>query len=175
MDRKYLRKKIQDLLKAANIEGLGTDIFSMRSIPSNIENLPIALIYPNTETITRFDEAPKRYMRSLNVVIEVITLDDNDECLADDMDRLASDVEKAIEDDIEISGCVESIELQSVNYTTVGEGQSPVGSVIMSYQIEYITEPRSKFTHPDFNTGDVTWHANDHLDDDTKDSIDLNP
>lgn len=175
MDRKYLRKKIQDLLKRSNIEGIGKDVFSMQSVPSNIEALPIVLVYPKNENISRFDEAPKRYLRTLNIMIEVILTDDDDECLTDGLDDLSSEVEKAIEQDTEIESCVESIELQSVTYDTASEGQSPVGSAVLNYQIDYITEPRDDFSHPDFNTADVTWNANDHTDPDTKDNIDLNP
>ena len=175
MDRKYLRKKIQDLLKRSNIDGIGEDVFSMRSIPSDIELLPVALIYPKNENIDRFDESPKRYERILNIMIEVIVTDDDDECLSDSLDDLSMQVEKAIEQDIEIEKCVESIELQSVTYDTAGEGQSPVGSAVLNYQIRYITEPRENFSHSDFNTADVTWNANEHTDPDTKDTIDLNP
>lgn len=175
MDRKYLRKKIQEVLKAANIEGIGEDVLSMRSIPSNIEELPLALIYTKNETINRFDESPKRYMRNLDVMIEIFVTDNDDECLADSMDDLSRAVEKAIENDREVESCVESIELQSVIYDTAGDGQSPLGSAVLTYQVEYITEPKDKYSHSDFNHADVTWNANGHTDNDTKDSIELNP
>lgn len=175
MDRKYLRKKIQDLLKAGNIEGIGKDVFSMRSIPSSIEELPVILLYPKNENISRFDESPKRYIRSLNIIIEVITTDDNDEILSDELDRLSADVEKIIEKDTEIESCVESIELQSVIYDTEGDGQSPVGSATLTYQIDYITEPREEGPLADFNTAGAEWHANDHIDNDTNDTIIVNP
>ena len=175
MDRKYLRKKIQDLLKTANIDGVGNDVFSMRSIPSSIEELPIILLYPKNEGVSRFDEAPKRYLRSLNIIIELITVDDSDECLSDTLDDLSAAIEAAIEKDVDLESCVESVELTSVVYDTEGDGQSPVGSAVLNYQIDYITESRDDFTHADFNQADVTWHANDHLDDDTKDIIAINP
>ena len=175
MDRKYLRKKIQDLLKKSNIDGIGQDVLSMRSVPSSVEHLPIALIYPKNESITRFDESPKRYIRSLNIMIEIITTDDNDECLSEQLDDLSAAVEKAIEDDIDIEKVVESIELTSVVYDSEGDGQSPVGSAVLNYQIDYVTEPRSELNHGAFNTADVTWHANDHTDDDTQDTISINP
>lgn len=175
MDRKYLRKKIQEVLKDANIESIGSDVFSMRSIPSSIEELPIVLIYTKNESINRFDEAPKRYMRSLNVLIEVIVTDGNDECLSDRLDELSSLVEQAIEKDNTIEVQVETIELQSVVYDTEGDGQSPVGSASLNYVVEYITEPRGESLLPEFETADVTWNANQHIDPDTKDLIDINP
>ena len=175
MDRKFLRKKIQDLLKKSNIDGIGQDILSMRSIPSSIEHLPIALIYPKNESVTRFDEAPKRYLRSLNIMIEIITTDDNDECLSEQLDDLSAAVEQAIENDTEIEAVVESIELTSVVYDSEGDGQSPVGTAVLNYQINYVTEPRPEFTHADFDTADTTWHANGHTDDTTKDTISINP
>ena len=175
MDRKYLRKKIQDLLKKENIDGIGQDVFSMRSIPSSIEHLPIALLYPKNETVSRFDEAPKRYLRSLNMMIEVITTNDDDECLTEDMDDLAMLIEQAIENDTEIESCVESIELSSVVYDTAGEGDSPIGSVVLNYQIDYITEPRDDFSMADFNNASTTWKVNGQEDDDAQDLIDINP
>lgn len=175
MDRKYLRKKIQDLLKAGNIEGVGKDVFSMRSISSDIEELPIILIYPKNENISRFDESPKRYLRTLTIIIEVISTDNNDEILSDELDRLSSDVENVIEKDLEIESCVENIELQSVIYDTEGDGQSPVGSATLTYQVDYITEPREDGPLSDFNTAGAEWHANDHSDNDTNDEIIINP
>ena len=175
MDRKYLRKKIQQLLKDANIPGVGQDVFSMRSIPTGVDSLPLILLYPKNETLDRFDEAPKRYRRSLDMIIEIQTVHDDDELLTDEMDDLAAKVEQVIEDDIVIEADVEHIELKTVAYDTEGDGQSPIGAVKMTYEIEYITEPRSEVAHPDFNQADAVWNANGHPDDSTKDTIIMNP
>lgn len=175
MDRKYIRKKIQEHLKNSNISGVGKDVFCMRSIPSNIESLPIILLYPKNETITKFDEAPRRYIRGLSMMIELITTDNNDECLTDEMDDLTLLIEEAIEKDIELKSCIENLELQSVVYDTAGEGDSPVGSATITYLIEYITEPNIRDSFADFNTAATTWKPNGHEDDSAQDVIELNP
>lgn len=174
MDRKSLRKKIQTLLKDADLPGVGKDVLTMTSIPSSIENLPVILLYPKNETIDRFDESPKRYRRSLDIIIEIKTMHDTDELLTDEMDDLTSLVEDIIENDTTIEKEVEHIELKSVNFDTEGAGQSPIGSVKMTYEIDYITEPRIDPEFDSFDNLNATWKANAHESDDAQDEIDFN-
>lgn len=108
-------------------------------------------------------------------MIELITTDNNDECLTDEMDDLTLLIEEAIEKDIELKSCIENLELQSVVYDTAGEGDSPVGSATITYLIEYITEPNIRDSFADFNTAATTWKPNGHEDDSAQDVIELNP
>lgn len=164
MDRKYLRKKVVQVLKDAKIPYIDQDVFSQRSVPSNIDSLPVALVYTKTMQADRFDESPKRYLKDLDVMIEVVTQNDDDECLADEMDDLSILVENAIEDSIELEKCTEYINLKTVINDTEGDGQSPTGSSILTFTIGYVTEPRTAWVLPDLKTIQTTYKANGNED-----------
>lgn len=141
MDRKYIRKAVQQVLKDFDIPGIGAAVFSQRSIPTNIDTLPIIIIYSNDVQVSRFNEACKDYMKNLSLTIEIITQNDDDELLMDELDDLSLVVESIMENARDLENQLEYINLQSVRYKTEGDGQSPVGSAILTYDIKYYFEP----------------------------------
>ncbi len=173
MDRKYLRKKVIEVLKAKKISGINQDVYPNRSVPTDVHNLPIALVYTKNLTSTRFDEAPKRYFKELQVIIEVVTVHDDDCQLSDELDDLSLAIEDALEDSVELEECVEYINLNNVIYDTESDGQSPVGSVKIGYSIGFVTEPRIDKIYPDFKQINTTWQANGNTDGDAQDQIDM--
>jgi hypothetical protein len=173
MDRKLLRKKIVEILKDANIPKIGQDVFSQRSVPSDIEGLPVLLVYSKNTSVQRFDESPKRYMESVDITIECVTQHSDDELLADEMDDLALAVEKVIEDNFELENICQSVELKSVVQDTEGDGQSPVGSAKVTYTFEILNEPRTDIVLPGLKTMENNFKMNDNLNNDAKDVLDL--
>lgn len=182
MKRKFLRKRIQEVLKNANIEGVLDDVFCRKSTAHDDGLLPIINIYPNTEGVERFDEAPKRYKRSYQITCEIITTHDNDELLCDEMDDLSSAVEEAIENDPVLQGwepydndnnCVEDTESISVQYDSEGNGSTPVGSCRITFMITYIDAPITRKALAPFKGIDTKWELGDHGDNQAIDKIDL--
>lgn len=171
MDRKYLRKKVVQVLKDAKIPLIDQDVFSQRSVPSSIDSLPVALVYAKTLSADRLDESPKRYIKNMDVMIEVVTQHDDDECLADEMDDLSLLVEKAIEDSIDLEKCTEYVNLKTVINDTEGDGQSPTGSSILTFTIGYVTEPRTDWVLPDLKTISTTYQVNGNEDEDAQDIL----
>jgi len=144
--RKKIRKAIESHLKRSKILNVGDDIFSRRSIPTEHEALPVILIYPKTEGVDRNDHSPKSYQRILSLELECITTADDDNDLADELDDLAQCVEDSMEEFETLQGpkdpncLLNQLDLNSVVYDTEGEGFSPVGSVKLTYNLEYYTE-----------------------------------
>ena len=138
--RKEIRKTVESVLKRAKIPQVDQDIFSQRSIPTEHETLPIILLYPKTENIDRNDHSPKSYQRVLAMEIEVQTTADNDSILADELDDLAQYVEDAMESSKELIELLNELDLKSVVYDTESDGSSPIGSVRLSYDLEYFTD-----------------------------------
>lgn len=171
MKRKLLRKRVQQVLKDANILDVGTDVFCRKSTPHDDGELPYINIYANTEGAERFDEAPKRYLRSYQVVCEIVTTHDTDEDLADELDDISGLVESAIENDAILQGfepyddnknCVEDTEVINVQYDTEGNGSSPGGSCRVTFMITYIDQPITKLITDDFKEVDTKWEIGDH-------------
>lgn len=164
MDRKYIRKKVVQVLKDAKIPFIDQDVYSQRSVPSAVDSLPVALVYTKTLSAERLDESPKRYIKIIDVTIEVVTQHNDDECLADEMDDLSLSVEKAIEDSIDLEKCTEFVNLKTVMNDTEGDGQSPSGSSILTFAIAYVTEPRTDWILPDLKTIGTTYNINENED-----------
>lgn len=138
--RKRIRKAVEQLLKDSKIPNVGDDIFPYRSIPTEHENLPVILIYPKVENVDRFDECPKSYERILSIEIEIQSTHDTDALLADELDDLSEYVEDAIESSKDLSEMLNDLDLKSILYETESNGSSPIGSVRLSYDLQYYTD-----------------------------------
>lgn len=174
MDRKFLRAKVVQVLKDAKIKGIDQDVFSRRSIPTNVDTLPVALVYTKILNAERLDESPKSYYKSLDITIEVPATHDNDECLADLLDDISLDIEAALENSIDLEKCTQSVDLQNVIYDEQPEGGSPIASVKITFTITYFAEPRKDaFVYPDFKTAHTQYNINGNEDGEAVDDIDL--
>lgn len=180
MIRKLIRKKVQEVLKAAKIPNVGDDVFCRKSSNHDDGDLPYIIIYPNNESAQRFDEAPKRYKRFFDVVVEIITTHDTDDELCDELDDLSYHVEAAIESDETLQGmkaystagkCFEDTEITSVQYDIQADGSSPIGAVRMTYSVSYVDQPYTQKIHNDLLTVENEWKVGDHGDNKAIDTI----
>lgn len=182
MKRKLLRKKVQEVLKSAKIEGIGDDVFCRKSTPHEAQELPYIIIYSNNESTERLDESPKSYIRNLELVVEVITSHDTDELLCDELDDLVSSIETALELDPVLQGFssyyenykVEDFVASSVRFDQDGGGSSPIGSASIVFNISYYDDPyASKIARSPFSGVETKWNIGDHGDNNAEDSVDL--
>lgn len=182
MKRKSIRKRIQEVLKAANIEGVEKDVFTRKSTQHDDGDLPYINIYPNTEGAERFDEAPKRYQRNFQITCEIVSVHDNDELLADELDDISDAVEQAIENDPVLQGwepfdkeghCIEDTEVLNVQYDQEGNGGNPMGSCRVTFMVSYIHLATTKKVLAPFKGIDTKWKIGDHLDNQAEDKVDL--
>lgn len=158
------------------------DVFCRKTSQHDDGRLPLIAIYPNSESVNRFDEAPKRYKRFYDVVVEIITKHDTDEELCDELDDLSYYVESAIESDkilqgieqhSDLSVCFEDTELTSVNYDMQPEGSSPIGMVRMTYTVSYIDRPYTEPIPDDFEKVESKWEIGDDGDNQAVDNFDI--
>lgn len=182
MKRKFIRERIREVLKSANIDAIGEDIFFRKSTPHDEGNLPYINIYPNNESVERFDEAPKRYTRNFQITCELISTHNTDTLLADELDNISGEIENAIENDEIMQGwrpynnngdCIEDTEVISVQYDGEGNGSNPVGSCRVTFNISYIDAPITKKVLSPFKGVDTKWEIGDHEENRAEDSIDL--
>lgn len=135
-ERRLIRNHIRDLLKGKKI--VPSDrVVTSRSAPSDIEKLPVILIYTRNENVSAHNEAPKSYKRFVEVVIEVIDTGDDDEKLSDQLDDMADKIEEAIEYDETLGGKADRLALTSLQSAWESGGQSPLGSLILTYDVLY--------------------------------------
>lgn len=119
----------------------GANVFVSRSTKFDHEELPAILIYPDSERVRRFEEAPKRYGRNFACKIEVIGRAATD----DELDLMLETIGEQIESLLEANETAEKtlgllvndLNLTGSRYAYEGESQTPVGSLILDYDFEF--------------------------------------
>jgi hypothetical protein len=134
-----IRQKIKSLL--VNKTDAQANVFVSRSTKFDHEELPAILIYPDSERIRRFEEAPKRYGRNFACKIEVIGRAATDEELDLQLETIAEQIETLLEvnetAEATLGPLVNDLNLTGSRYAFEGEAQTPVGSLILDYDFEF--------------------------------------
>lgn len=159
--RKYFRKRIISILKDAQIATVEDNVFSWRSIPDSINELPVIIVYGKNEISSPLDESPKSYEKQFEVTIEIKTMATDDEELNDELDDLSQLVEDLIEADFDLERQA-LVNHSGTQYQTEPDGQSPVGSVMMTFVITYKKNARNESDLDDLKTIASKWNVNDN-------------
>lgn len=171
MNRKSLRKKIVEILKAADNELFEDRVFPNRSIPTKNDTLPVILVYSKNAPVDRRDESPKSYLIRQDIIIECITQHDDDDKLSDELDDLSDAVIKIIEDDFFLEENCESVSLSGLITDTEAEGESPIGSTKVTYTFALNYEPRQDLILDDLKELENNFMMNDNENNDAKDIL----
>ncbi len=98
--RKQIRNGVTQILKDANINRVGSNVFPFKLMDTESQETPSIAVYTVSETGSKFNESPRMHDRDLTLVIEVRDKHpDDDGTLPDNVDDLANEIEKAILDD----------------------------------------------------------------------------
>lgn len=156
----FARKRaIREYVKRALVgkTDAGQRIFINRVIPTQIEDLPVILVYSLGENVTRFNEAPKDYKRDFNLRVEIVCAGDQDDDLDERLELIADKVESLLEQDETFGDLVSHIELKSTEYTGDHEAQSPVGMLALNYSVVFVTDAISEISLDDFTGTDIKY------------------
>lgn len=135
--KRRIKVAIRDLLRNQHKSVDAENIRVSRTIPTQSESLPAILIYSTTENVRRFDESPKRYERTLTVNIECLDSGNNDDDMDMRLEVIADQVEALMERDETLGGIANDLELVSTNYQQEPDGESPMGSLVLQYNVEF--------------------------------------
>jgi len=148
--RKAIRKKVVELLKAADISDVSGKVYPNASVPSWQEELPVVLVYQRNESASEYAQAPREYQRTFNLAIEIVAEgeEENDQLetpgsglksLEDILDDIAEEIECALSiDDTLDNVCSESM-YQSTEFEFDSAGGRPIGSARLNYAVTYYT------------------------------------
>lgn len=117
----------------------GANAFQSRVYPMQSAKLPALLIYTTTESSEEQAFSSKRVQtRTLSVDVQgfVRALSNFD----DTLDTIAKEVEVAILDDPTLGGLAINTELTSTQADYSGEGEQPVGTIRLTFDVQYRTE-----------------------------------
>lgn len=143
--RSLIRNTVKTLLKGAT--SVGDSVYTNLFRHISEEELPVIIIYSKSEPVERFDEAPKSYLRTLILNIEVIVKGGENLDAEAALDKITEEIEQLIEKDDSLGTYCDKnkktcyvanrTELQNTEYTFKPEGQSPVGLATMTYAVQY--------------------------------------
>ena len=136
----HLRKQIRDRI-VSNVTGLattGSRVYQTRFYPIASISQPLLLVYTlsedsEPETMTR----PRKIIRRVNFTLEGMAKGTSG--LDDTLDAIARDVEEAILVDQTCNSLAKDTVLTGTAIDYNAEGEQPVGSIKMTFQVIYRT------------------------------------
>lgn len=137
----HLRKQIREYF-GTQLTGLtttGANVFQSRVDPMVSAKLPAIIIYTTSESSEEVSFSAKRIQqRSLTVNVEgyvraVTNFDDT-------LDLISEEAEIAILDDTTLGGLAINTELTGTDITYSGDGEQPVGTIRLTFEVQYRTE-----------------------------------
>lgn len=137
----HVRKTIREYF-GTQLTGLtttGSNVFESRVYPMQAAKLPAIIIYTTTETSEETAFSSKRVQtRMLSVEVQgfVRAISNFD----DTLDLIAKEVEVAILDDPTLGGLAINTELTNTQADYSGEGEQPVGTIRLTFDVQYRTE-----------------------------------
>lgn len=137
----HVRKTIREYF-GTQLTGLtttGANAFESRVYPMQSAKLPAILIYTTTESSQEQAFSSKRVQnRLLSVEVQgfVRAISNFD----DTLDLIAKEVEVAILDDPTLGGLAINTELTSTQADYSGDGEQPVGTIRLTFDVQYRTE-----------------------------------
>lgn len=137
----HVRKTIREYF-GTQLTGLtttGANAFESRVYPMQSAKLPAILIYTTSESSEEQAFSSKRVQnRTLSVEVEgfVRAISNFD----DTLDQIAEEVEEAILDDPTLGGLAINTELESTTANYSGDGEQPVGTIRLTFEVQYRTE-----------------------------------
>jgi hypothetical protein len=134
--RKTIRDAVVTLLDTGAIVTSGR-VYSNRSLPVGESDLPVLLVYTQSETSGALDLSSKTLSRQLTIVVEAVAKDVNDATLDDTLDALAEAVETALQADSAWNGTVFDSTLIATDIDLERNGDVPLGRIRLTYQARY--------------------------------------
>ena len=134
----HLRQQIRERV-ATTLTGLtttGSNVFQSRVYPLENTKLPCLLIYTREESSEPLDMSPPRTIeKRLSLVVEgYVKANSNYD---DTIDTITKEVETALYGDRLINNLAKDSFLVTTDISFNGEGDNPLGIVVMTFEIPY--------------------------------------
>ena len=137
----HVRKQIRSYFETqlTGLASIGSNIYESRIYPLVQAKLPALIVYTSSEDVEEVSfSSYVSQERKLTVTVEgyVRALANFD----DSLDQIAVEVEEAILDDRTLGGLAKDCQLASISTQFSGEGEQPVGTIVLSFQVTYRTQ-----------------------------------
>lgn len=148
--RNAIRKAVQAALKGRT--SAGDSVFVSQVGSSDAGDLPKILISTVNESVEVFDLSPKRYKRSVDILVECLVDGDDEDDMSQRAETLSDQVEQVLEknEQLGLGDLINSLNLVSVSHQGTNEGESPIMNVALRYVAEVFLYSIGERVFPDF-------------------------
>lgn len=101
------------------------------------ETFPLLLVFSRSERSEVFDESPRRYRRTLELLVEGTT--NVGDASDDALDDLAEEIEIAALVDDQLGGLVNDVRLTNTSMVLADSGRKVIGGVTLTLEVDYFT------------------------------------
>lgn len=142
-DRFTTRKEIRKVLCTILLNNTDAKdrVFANRTIPPQVEDLPVILIYPKSEDYTLLRKEINLRRRDLDIVFEIYAADSDETTMSDCIDDISEQIEDAINDSDKLNKTVHDIDINDASLVLDGEGEKPTGVWKLNYFVSYFKKP----------------------------------
>lgn len=161
--RELIRKKVVQYLRGTT--NAGASVYASRVAPliSNSwqDELPAICVYTMDDNGEIFNAAPREYLRTVEVVVEIHAKATSD--LDDDLDTIARQVEKLLLQDDTLDGLCNDFTYSRTKMVIRDDGEELLGGCRMIFDAEYLDRhPDDLFNEslPSLNIIDTTYNLN---------------
>ncbi len=133
--KQSIREATVSLLENANIDNIN-GIYANRTSSFWKDELPCISVFCAEENATPQDLANTKYLRTLNLRIEIHA--EATEDLDNLLDQASQTVEELILENQSISGQVLGLTLQSSNMELLADATKPIGVSTLNFELKYI-------------------------------------
>jgi len=180
--RKQIRHCVKSLL--LGIEGIGDRVFTNRAKKMWKTEYPAIIIYTKNEPAEIRDASPRKYRKSLSLVIELLLKIDKEDqdnketedILDDSMDDFCEIIEQRIFANETLNGLVSDTILTNTEMDHGVDGDSEIAGAQLTFECTYDSlAPAETEELADFETASVTWSekADSEVAETPKDTIEL--
>lgn len=169
--RKAIRQYVTTLLTGATTAGANVFDSRVRRLPVSL--LPALLIYTRSDKANgTVSDAPRIYLRTLELAIEVAVASAN---MADTLDDLTREVEILLENDDGLGGLGE-ISYSGTEIELDGDADPALAIAVMTFTVEYEDDLKSAVLNT-FTGADVVWNLTTDPDEqnEAQDTINVTP
>jgi len=178
------RKRIRHAVVAALLGNTdaGANVFASRVLPVDPKTeVPLILIYTQSESAELFNESPRELKRTLSIRIEIVARADDG--VDDFVDDVSEQVEWIMSEHQTLSGSASDVLYTGTEIEFSREGDSIYCGCTLSYDVTYFTADVSRGVEApgvpeenvlqDFERANVRWSPNQSMEVSTEDRVEL--
>lgn len=153
--RTLVRQAAVQILRAAKVAKENVEPSMVRAARCDADHMPVCGVYILSESADTGETSPREYARTARLVVEVMErcVDELDDLL----DQHAWDVEQALLLDPSLGGAVEDCVLVQTDVTILRQGEVPVGSARLEFEVLYTTPEPQGGNLDDFKLAHTEW------------------